>query len=156
MSSSVTSDLWPGLTPGALRAWLWRNAQKDALMNVVQSSLLLYVHRDRRDYWGREGLGRPPRLSHSSWPLCCPLVQCCFTSTETVRTVRDGEPRTSTSTFTQLLSTGAILVQVQSRFTSTETVRTIRDREPRTATSSFTQLLSSDMNAKITTATHNY
>ena len=32
------------------------------------------------------------------------FVQCCFTYTETIRTVRDGEPRTSTSTFTQLLS----------------------------------------------------
>ena len=28
----------------------------------------------------------------------------CFTSTETIRTIRDGEPRTSTSTFTQFLS----------------------------------------------------
>ena len=31
-------------------------------------------------------------------------VQCCFTSTETTRLIRDGEPRTSTSTFTQLSS----------------------------------------------------
>ena len=31
-------------------------------------------------------------------------VECCFTSTETVRTVR--EPRTATWTFTQLLSSG--------------------------------------------------
>ena len=31
-------------------------------------------------------------------------VQCCFASSGTGRTVRDGEPRTSTSTFTQLLS----------------------------------------------------
>jgi len=31
-------------------------------------------------------------------------VQCCFTSTETIRTIRDREPRTVTSTFTQLLS----------------------------------------------------
>ena len=31
-------------------------------------------------------------------------VQRCFTSTETVQTVRDEEPRTATSTFTQLLS----------------------------------------------------
>ena len=30
-------------------------------------------------------------------------VQCRFTSTETRQTVRDGEPRTATSTFTQLL-----------------------------------------------------
>ena len=32
------------------------------------------------------------------------LVQCCFTSAETVRTVWDREPRTSTSFFTQLLN----------------------------------------------------
>ena len=32
-------------------------------------------------------------------------VQCCFTSAETIRLIRDGEePRTVTSTFTQLLS----------------------------------------------------
>ena len=31
-------------------------------------------------------------------------IQCCFTSTKTTRTIRDGEPRTTTSTFTQLLS----------------------------------------------------
>ena len=32
------------------------------------------------------------------------FVQCCFTSTQTVRTIRDGEPRTSISPFTQLLT----------------------------------------------------
>ena len=32
------------------------------------------------------------------------LVQCCFTSTETIRRIRDGKPRTATSTFTQLLN----------------------------------------------------
>ena len=31
-------------------------------------------------------------------------VQSCFASTETIRLIRDGEPRTATSTFTQLLS----------------------------------------------------
>ena len=36
-------------------------------------------------------------------------VQCCFTFTETIRTIRHGEPSTATSTFTQLLdSTGPI------------------------------------------------
>ena len=30
------------------------------------------------------------------------LVQCCLTSTGTIGTVRDGEPRTATLTFTQL------------------------------------------------------
>ena len=31
-------------------------------------------------------------------------VQSYFTSSETIRTIRDGEPRTATSTFTQLSS----------------------------------------------------
>ena len=60
-------------------------------------------------------------------------VQCCFKSTETTRTVRDGEPRTATSTFTQLQSS------IQSPFFSgalypRATIRTIRDRESRTGT----------------------
>ena len=33
-----------------------------------------------------------------------PMSQCCHTSTETVRFIWDGEPRTATSTFTQLLN----------------------------------------------------
>ena len=69
--------------------------------------------------------------------------RCHFSSTEAIRTVRDGEPRTATSTFTQLLSSEAA-VQIQCCFTSTETIRTNRDGEPRTATSTFTQLLSSE------------
>ena len=62
-------------------------------------------------------------------------------SAETVGTVRDGEPRTATSTFTLLLSSEIL----QCCFTSTEAVWTIRDGEPRTATSTFTQLLSSEI-----------
>ena len=31
-------------------------------------------------------------------------VQCCFTPTETIRLIRDGEPRTAASTFTHLLN----------------------------------------------------
>ena len=31
-------------------------------------------------------------------------VQCCFTSTETIKAIRDGESRSATSTFTPLLS----------------------------------------------------
>ena len=65
-------------------------------------------------------------------------VQCCFMSTrETIRTIRDRDPRTAASTFTQFLSS----VQVHCRFTSTETIRTVRDGKPRTATSNSTQLL---------------
>ena len=69
------------------------------------------------------------------------IVQCCSASKETIRTIRDREPWTTTSAFTQLL--GYVL---QFCFTSTETIRTIRDREspgrpPRLA---FTQLPSSE------------
>ena len=39
-------------------------------------------------------------------------LQCCFTSTETTSRIRDGEPRTATSTVTQ----------PPGRFTSTDTV----------------------------------
>ena len=66
------------------------------------------------------------------------LLMCCFTSTETVRTIRDGEPRTTTSTFTQFLGSENSQFIVPCCFTSTETVRAIWDREPRTSTSTTT------------------
>ena len=93
------------------------------------SSVLLYVLR---------GPGPPPRRSHSSEWLW--LVQCCCTSSETVRTIRDGEPRTSTSTFTQLWVTlaSSVLLYVHKDHKAN------KDREPRTATSTFTQLLRSE------------
>ena len=40
------------------------------------------------------------------------FFQCRFTSTETMKTIREREPRTSTSTFTQLLSKVNILLNV--------------------------------------------
>ena len=63
-----------------------------------------------------------------------------------MRTIRDGESRTFTSTFTQLLS---CMAWVQCCFTSTETIRTIRDGESRTFTSTFTQLLSCEFNVAL-------
>ena len=65
-------------------------------------------------------------------------VQCCFTSTETIRTVRDGEPKTATATSNghldfhtapELFSEFSFSVAL-----STETTRTIRDGEPKTTT----------------------
>ena len=47
-------------------------------------------------------------LSPENSPEWFSSVQCCFTSTECVRTIRGGEPRTSTLTFTQLLSSGSL------------------------------------------------
>ena len=40
-------------------------------------------------------------------------VQRCFTSTETVRIIRDGEHRTATSTFTLLLSSDVDLLNMR-------------------------------------------
>ena len=75
--------------------------------------MLLYVHRDhgcryrsmQRPYGllGTGSPGRPPRLSHSSlrffyfpfFPFFSFFFSWCFASTETVRTIRDGEPRTA-------------------------------------------------------------
>ena len=51
------------------------------------------------------------------------FFQCCFTSTETIRPIRDGEPRTPASTFTQLLNSDVQCCRNQ----STETTRLIRD-----------------------------
>ena len=45
--------------------------------------------------------GQPPELSLSSECLCS---LCCFTSAETIKSVRDRELRTATSVFTQLLN----------------------------------------------------
>ena len=82
--------------------------------------------------------GRPRTATSTFTQLLRFVLPCCFTSTETVRTIRDGEPRTATSTFPQLLR-----FVLPCCFTSTETVRTIRDGEPRTATSTFPELSSS-------------
>ena len=112
-------------------------------------------------------ISSPVIRPHSDGMLLCPTasdtrssVQCCFTSTQSVRTIRDGEPRTVTSTSHSSLvlwpAVRSLLLccTIQSLFsalsrrvgalqisviifiiTSTETMRTIRDGEPRTATS---------------------
>ena len=55
---------------------------------VAPVSVLLYVHTEKPS--GLLGTGA--------------RVQCFFTSTESIRLIRDGEPRTAISTFTQLLN----------------------------------------------------
>ena len=105
--STKTSRSWERLSIKTIHLARLREPSTISLSAWLLGSLLLLrdhrnVHRNRRLI--RDGSpGRPPPLSHSSWVLSSSL-QCCFTSTETVRTVRDGEPRTATSTFTQLLS----------------------------------------------------
>ena len=135
------------------------------------SIVLLYVHRGRTDYYGRSGPGRPPRLSHSSWPVS-ELFECnaalhpqrpyglslyqdvhldfhtahdlwvSCSSAMLLYIHRDRTDyrfiRTSTSTFTQLM-TSEWAVRVQCCFTSTETVRTIAlsGRPPRLSHSSW-------------------
>ena len=61
---------------------------------TVPSSVLLYVHRDRiRDGEPWTATSTFTHLLSFEGSL---FVQCCSTSTETVGTIRDGEPRTAT------------------------------------------------------------
>ena len=78
---------------------------------VVPCSLLLYVHRDHKDYqgWGAQDCHLDFHTAPELWWF---LVHCCFMSIETIRTIRDGEPRTATLTFTQPLSSGGSLFTV--------------------------------------------
>ena len=76
---------------------------------------------------------------HTASGLYSAQVQCCFSSTKTVGTIRDGEPRTTTSTFTQLL--GCIRLKFSVALRPQRSPRTIW--KPRTAISTFTQLLNS-------------
>ena len=50
------------------------------------------------------------------------FIQCCFRPPDTIRTIRDGEPRTSSTSysFTQLLTSEILTVRVQCCFKSTE------------------------------------
>ena len=53
----------------------------------------------------------PPPCSDHSWVLVTwkfSSVQRCITSSETIETISDGEPRTATTTSTQLLSSGIV------------------------------------------------
>ena len=94
-------------------------------------------------------------LSHVGWRLghLCEaqmqvviyITQCCFKSTETVQTIRAGEPGTSTSSFTQLLrepgmSTSSFTQLLREPGMSTSSFIQLL-REPGMSTSSFTQLL---------------
>ena len=99
--------------------------------------MLLYVHTDHKDYYGHAAqddhldFHTPPELC-----ICKVQIQCCFRSTQTIRTIRDREPRTGTTTSDFYTSTELCIckVQIQCWFRSTQTIRTIRDREPRTGT----------------------
>ena len=84
------------------------------------SFMVLYVHRNRMAYRGQE------------WDRECRAYglfefKSCFTSTETIRTIRDGEPRTASSTFPQFLSPGLWPLFLSWCYTSTETVWLRRD-----------------------------
>ena len=127
-------------------------------------SMLLYVHRDHNyGLLGTGSRGQPPRLTFSqllsshtdihrylllasvalAYQNC--LFQCCLTSTETIRFIKDGEPRMAASTFSQLLSSHTdmrrylLLASValayqnclfQCCLTSTETIRQLGTGSP--------------------------
>ena len=72
-------------------------------------------------------------------------VLCCFTSTETTKTVRDVEPWTATSTFTQRLnSLTALFCFFCSVALCPQRPHGLLGTSTRTSTSTLTQLLNSD------------
>ena len=54
-------------------------------------------------------------MHHISASLEGVQVQCCFTSTETVRVIREAGPRKATSTFMQLLNSDQFKFNVDLR-----------------------------------------
>ena len=66
------------------------------------------------------------------------FVQCCFTSSETVRFIRDGGAHDGHLDFHTAPELSSFFAAFQCCFTSTET---IRDGETRTATSSLISLV---------------
>ena len=95
-ASSLTPLSWRCLT----LSWVFtdRNAKMSHSQTsypTPQSSLLLYVHRDRTNYQGRGArdghldFHTAPELLSSQWVSS---VQCCFTSTETVGLLGTGSP----------------------------------------------------------------
>ena len=78
-------------------------------VHFTSGSVLLYVHRDHKDCFGRGAQnGHFDFFAQFRTSEASGSVQCRFTSAETTRTVMDGELRTAaTSTFTQLLSSDA-------------------------------------------------
>ena len=87
---------------------------------------------------------KEPRTAGSTFTqlLSSVHVQCCFTSTDTIRSIRDGESRTATSTFTQLPGSEDCLSSIF-LYVHRDHKDYYRDVEPRTATSTSTLLLSS-------------
>ena len=57
-------------------------------------------------------LGSPYLTVHTVSVVSVDVKQHGTTSTETIMTIRDGEPRTFTSTFTQLLSSSSMLLNI--------------------------------------------
>ena len=92
--------------------------------------MLLYVHRDHKDS-GRVSQRTVTSTDFHTTPdfrllYIIVQVQCCFTSTETIRTIRDGDRHLDFDTAPEFRLLD-IIVQVQCCFTSTETIKTTRD-----------------------------
>ena len=104
-----------------------------ALFSGVPKLTALYILQHFLSFTNVD-LERPANNPQTRSSLCWSDDLCCFKSTETIKTIRDGEPGTATSPdITEVL--------VRCCFMSTETIKTIRDGEPRTATSTSAQLL---------------
>ena len=68
------------------------------------------------------------RIYFNEWALYRVRVQCCFTSTDTVRTLRDGETRTATSASPQ--SSEPLLSYRKNIFTDVNTGACVKETNP--------------------------
>ena len=122
-----------------------------------------HVSNDSSDFWADQVLILRKASNKTAKSACSGVVRAgmgvqktessnsssvLLWSREITRNITDEEPRTATSTFTQLLSSecvcsSSVLLDVHRDH------KTVWDREPRTATLTFTQLLSSELKAKI-------
>ena len=77
------------------------------------------------------GPGQPGPSSPSppSRNLACIFFKCCFTSAETIQTIRGGDPRTAVSTFTQILSSDWRAVRCASLYVLTHSVNKLTEGE---------------------------
>ena len=96
-------------------SWLWefgvgwtsgdRGVRLSLVHGALAPPLILFSPKGLLSNISRGRLTRGLASTTASSPSFVPVpVLCCYTSSQTVRTVRDGEPRTSTSSFTQLPS----------------------------------------------------
>ena len=105
LSITVMLNLWR-VRPPLQTPWVCADRGPNRISTHFQTQSRCLIHDTR--LFARPAFVRNNTSSADTTTQCFlspnrPVsFRCCFTSTETIRLIRDGEPRTPTSTFTQL------------------------------------------------------